>query len=152
MFSDGCNKFFVDRKRDIISRDIEEKTYVLQFDKSSCRWINLGEEQEVSEDGTEAAYDSDPLVKTIKYNLSCLANAIPEEDLFTEEVVWEVSAKDLVDEILALCGETEYDSPISIGKKLSRIASVLKDKDGITYENVKTTGGKRVQRFSVDRF
>ena len=139
-------------KLDIISRDVEEKTYVLQFDKSSCRWINLGEEQEVSEDGTEAAYDSDPLVKTIKYNLSCLANAIPEEDLFTEEVVWEVSAKDLVDEILALCGETEYDSPISIGKKLSRIASVLKDKDGITYENVKTTGGKRVQRFSVDRF
>ena len=138
-------------KMAIIGRDTEEDTYVLQFDKPSCRWINLGKEQEVMDDATEEAYDSDPLVKTIKYHLNMLANSIPEDDLFTEEVIWEVTAKDLLDDIEQLCGESEYNSSISIGRKLSKIANVLKSKDGIEYEYDRGNT-KRLHRFTAQRF
>lgn len=138
-------------KMAIIGRDTEEDTYVLQFDKPACRWINLGKEQEVMDDATDGAYDSDPLVKTIKYNLNKLANAIPEDDLFTEEVVWEVTAKELLEDIEQLCGESEYNSSIGIGRKLSRIANALKTKDGVEYEYDRDTA-KRLHRFTAQRF
>ena len=138
-------------KMAIIGRDTEEDTYVLQFDKPTCRWINLGKEQEVNLDTTEEAYDSDPLVKTIKYRLGEIANAIPDDDLFTEEVVWECTAKELMGAMEDLYGETEYTSVNSIGMKLPKIAPVLQTRDGIVYEKGKDTS-KRKHRFTAERF
>ena len=139
-------------KMSIIGRDTEEDTYVLQFDKPSCRWINLGKEQEVEADISESVYDSDPLVKTIKYYLGKIADAIPDEDLFTEEVTWEVTAKELMEAMENLCGETEYGSTIAIGKKLSKIAPLLDSRDGIKYENTKPDNKTRGHKFTVERF
>ena len=139
-------------KMAIIGRDTEEDTYVLQFDKPSCRWINLGKEQEVEADISESVYDSDPLVKTIKYYLGKTADAIPDEDLFTEEVTWEVTAKELMEAIENLCGDTEYGSTIAIGKKLSKIAPLLDSRDGIKYENTKPDNKTRGHKFTVERF
>ena len=136
----------------IIGRDTEEDTYVLQFDKPSCRWINLGKEQEVELDISESVYDSDPLVKTIKYYLGKIADSLPDDDLFTEEVVWEVTAKELMETMENLCGETEYGSTIAIGKKLSKIAPLLESRDGIKYESSRPDNKTRGHKFTVERF
>ena len=136
----------------IIGRDTEEDTYVLQFDKPSCRWINLGKEQEVELDISESVYDSDPLVKTIKYYLGKIADSLSDDDLFTEEVVWEVTAKELMETMENLCGETEYGSTIAIGKKLSKIAPLLESRDGIKYESSRPDNKTRGHKFTVERF
>ena len=138
-------------KMAVIGRDTEEYTYVLQFDKSQCRWINLGKEQDVELDVSEEAYDADPLVKTVKYYMDKKANEIPDDDLFTEEVVWEVTAKDLLDDIYSFCGESDYTSTIGIGRKLARICDTLQARDGITYEYDRKTS-KRLHRFTAQRF
>jgi len=135
----------------IIGRDTEEETYVLQFDKPTCRWINLGKERDVITDETEESYEADPLVKTIKYFIGKKADEIPDDDLFTEEVVWEVTAKQLYDAMEGLCGETEYTSANAVGMKLPKIASALQSRDGIVYEKGKDTS-KRAHRFTVERF
>ena len=135
----------------VIGRDTEEETYVLQFDKETCRWINLGREQEVSGDVTEEAYESDPLVKTVRHFVGKAADAIPDDDMFTEEVVWEVSAKDLLEDIEMMYGESEYKSTVSIGRKLARISDILEARDGITYEYNRTSN-KRLHRFTAQRF
>ena len=138
-------------KMAVIGRDTEEETYVLQFDKETCRWINLGREQEVSGDVTEEAYESDPLVKTVRHFVGKAADAIPDDDMFTEEVVWEVSAKDLLEDIEMMYGESEYKSTVSIGRKLARISDILEARDGITYEYNRTSN-KRLHRFTAQRF
>lgn len=138
-------------KMAVIGRDTEEYTYVLQFDKSTCRWINLGKEQEVRLDETEESYESDPLVKTIRYYIGKKADEIPDDDLFTEEVVWEVTAKQLYDAMENFCGETEYTSSVSVGVKLPKIAPALEARDGIVYEKGRDSD-KRFHRFVAQRF
>ena len=135
----------------VIGRDTEEQTYVLQFDKSTCRWINLGKEQDVRDDSTEESYDSDPLVKTIKYYIGKKADEIPDEDIFTEEVVWEVTAKQLYEAMENFCGETDYNSSNAVGMKLPKIAQALLSRDGITYEYDRKSS-KRLHRFTAQRF
>lgn len=138
-------------KMAVIGRDTEEETYVLEFNKESCTWRNLGKEIEVQLDTTEETYAADPLVKTIKYYLGKLADEIPDDDVLTDEVVWECTAKELLEAMEDLYGETEYASSTAVGVKLPKIAPALKARDGIEYEYDRKTS-KRTHKFTVQRF
>ena len=124
---------------DITGRDVREKTYVLKFNDNSCRWENLGEEKDVKEDGVLTEYNNDPIVKTVRYYLDMAEDTSEEEE---DEVVWRVSATDLMNAITAFTGESGFDSAAALGRKVKALTEPFKTYDGITYTYDRTNKGR----------
>ena len=130
---------------DITGRDVIAKTYILQFNDATFRWENLGEEKDFKQTEEEADYDADPLAKTVKYYLDMADNLSDESDV-DEYVQYERTTKELYDDIVKLYGETEINSPVAVGMRIKKIASLMEKIDGIHVET------KRVNKGTVNIF
>ena len=144
---------------DITGRDVQMKSYVLQFNNATLRWENLGEEQEVKENEADLKYSNDPLVKTIKHYLETAEELLMDSgDTDTDEVRWVVSSQDIVTAIKSHCGNTEYDSAVKIGQKLgsskqleeTAFCKAMQIKDGL-FHTFDRTGSKRRHVFLRER-
>jgi len=125
---------------DITGRDVIAKTYILQFNDATFRWENLGEEKDFRQTEEEADYDADPLAKTVKYYLDMADNLSDESDV-DEYVQYERTTRELYDDIVKLYGETEINSPVAVGMRIKKIASLMEKIDGIHVETKRATKG-----------
>ena len=112
-------------KLELTGRDVEPQSYIMVF--NNHRWECLGKEREVIESKERTDYDSNPLVKTVRYYLDKI-----ERESQDSPVAWEVSPSDLLGFIEQQYGKTEMDSTNKLGAKLRGYEKMFKDNDGIT--------------------
>lgn len=111
-------------KLELTGRDVEPQSYIMVF--NNHRWECLGKEREVIESKERTDYDSNPLVKTVRYYLDKI-----ERESQDSPVAWEVSPSDLLGFIEQQYGKTEMDSTNKLGAKLRGYEKMFKDNDGI---------------------
>ena len=134
----------------VTGRDVDNKTYIVTFNDTTCRWENLGEEKDVRQSEDEIAYSTDPVVRAIKDKLS-QAESKPEgiED-FDDPVTWEVSLQDLLSISRYEYGGSPVSTPRALGGHLNKLAYQLEHIDSITFTSVHRRGGD-VRVFSRPR-
>jgi len=115
-------------RMEITGRDVIARNLIIQMDWSHFRWILLGEEKDVEKDRDKLEFKSDPIVKTILWNLNT-AEGLTEED----SVTWACTSQGMMDEVKRLYGE-EYESATTVGIQVKRLVPKLEEMEGITYE------------------
>ncbi len=50
----------------LTGRDVESRADLLRFDKSTCRWICLGDAEQLEEQRDRQSYESEPIVQTVR--------------------------------------------------------------------------------------
>lgn len=134
---------------DITGRDIPMQSYVIQMDSVTYRWQNLGEEKDLRETESDRIYSADPLVKTINWYLDLAEETAEDEQT---EAVWAVSSQEILNAIFSKFGNTEYDSTVVIGRRITSLTRDLAAKDGILYEPARSyRDGKRIRLHTFKR-
>lgn len=115
----------VDAKLCITGRDVEQEDYVMQFDKATKRWKEQGIAEEIREQSERTAYDSNPVVYTIKKLLGqCTAG----------EEVWTGTMTDLINASQYFHNGIIYDNPIRTSNIIAEMESRLYRYDGILHD------------------
>ena len=131
-------------KMSITGRDVQERTLIITMDWSNFRWILLGDERDVEKERDEIEFQSDPVVKTILWQLSQL-EGLTDDD----QTVWSCTSQELMDEAGRLYG-AQFDSATAVGMRVKKLAPELTSREGITYE-YKRTGATRKHIFTREK-
>lgn len=117
----------------VTGRDVEMQELVLQFDKNSCLWKNLGDVDAFAEQQARAEYVDNPIVKVIKRLL---------EQSPTGE--WSGTCQQLLDAGIPIVRMSLADTPRALAGKLKGLDGPLMEYDGIIREHKDngTGGGK----------
>ena len=123
----------------VTGRDVETSETVLTFDKTTCKWANLGNADWFAEQQARQEYEASPFVLTVKKLLSQTPNG------------WTGTAQQLLDagRILARCNlATSARGVTTLFKKYDRL---LMEYDGIAHEREGNgSGGGKHRLFYVD--
>ena len=120
----------------ITGRDIDSRDDVIYFNKEAFRWQMLGTLEERAELARRAAYDNDPIVRTIRL----LVNDAPEG--------WDGTAQEILTAVTDRLDIFPEDTTRSLGKKIRQLAPQLFKFDEIVYrEPTSRAGGKRKHHF-----
>lgn len=119
----------------VVGRDVESSDTILQFNKETCYWENLGDADWFAEQQAHQEYQESPLVKTIKK----LLEQSPDG--------WEGTAQQLMDAGRFIAHTSLANSTRALSNKLKDIANLLFDNDGIVYERKSNGSGGGKQRF-----
>lgn len=121
----------------ITGRDVEMQELVLQFDKSSCLWMNLGDADAFAEQQARREYADSPIVQTIRK----LLEQSPDG--------WTGTAGDLLTAGRFIARTTLADSTQSLTNKLKEMDKLLLEYDGISHERKRngSGGGKHIFRY-----
>jgi hypothetical protein len=114
----------------ITGRDVESPALALEFNKDLCRWAVLGNAEQFEEQKRKEVYEGDSLVITIK--------GLLEGTGFWQGTVQEIHEAGFF-----------HEDPRTIGKRLTNIASLLSQHDGITHL-FKRSNGKNIHSFEYD--
>lgn len=121
-------------------RDIESNDTILQFNKDTCYWENLGDVDTFSEQQAYTEYADSPIVRTVK---KLLAQSHDES--------WTGTAQQLMDAGLFLIREPLADSTRALTNKLKGLDKMLLEYDGIAYERkANGSGGGKHKFYAVD--
>lgn len=105
----------------ITGRDVEQTDTVISFDKTAWKWKPMGSLDLIVSQREREAYDSDPIVQTIK-------------TLLKEGGEWKGSATDLMAEGKRICKRPIAVSAQAIGYALRKLDDKLLDYDGIVHK------------------
>lgn len=121
-------------------RDIESNDTILQFNKDTCYWENLGDIDTFSEQQAYTEYADSPIVRTVK---KLLAQSHDES--------WTGTAQQLMDAGRFLIREPLADSTRALTNKLKGLDKMLLEYDGIAYERkANGSGGGKHKFYAVD--
>lgn len=124
----------------VTGRDIESNDTILQFNKDTCYWENLGDVDTFSEQQAYTEYADSPIVRTVK---KLLAQSHDES--------WTGTAQQLMDAGLFLIREPLADSTRALTNKLKGLDKMLLEYDGIAYERkANGSGGGKHKFYAVD--
>lgn len=117
-------------------RDIEEKEYMMEFDKSTFKWVLRGDYESQLQQKQWQEYEDDVIVKTIKA-------------LIKDTGEYEGTATDINNKCLELFGDATELTPAVLSKKIRALAHLLNFYDAIIYEAPPENGkgGKRLHKF-----
>ena len=118
----------------VTGRDVAQSDTVIRFDKESWTWKPLGAADWLAEQRARQAYDSSPIVKTIKK----LLEQSPARR-------WDGTAKDLMEAGKYIVRTYLAVNPTKLGHEIKALEKPLFDFDGIVHAFSKTsgTGGKK---------
>lgn len=108
----------------ITGRDVAQSDTVITFDKSSWKWKAMGALDLLTAQREQAAYESDPVVKTIR-------------ELLKRHGEWKGTARELMDEGRKICKHPIAISPQALGYSLRNLDGNLMDYDGIAHDRGK---------------
>ena len=116
----------------VTGRDLESCDLALRFDKTLCRWQNLGNADALAREQARRAYENSALVETIRRLVKA------------NHGTWSGSAKDLMEAGKMLTHRFIAESPRALSNRLRMLEQDLKKYDNIVYEYVKRgeCGGK----------
>jgi len=117
----------------LISREMGDEKYVIEFDRSTCRWqyIETLEEEQAKKDRRE--YDNDPVVKTIKGLLNMSPLGI------------EITAREFADQMPTFSDSVTDEK--TVGHAFKRLRTALYDNDKIIH----TPGKSNLRKHSFRR-
>lgn len=117
----------------ITGRDVEQSETVIKFDKTLCRWQPIGEAGALAEQRARDAYDSSPIVTTIKK----LLERSPDHR-------WDGTAKDLMAAGRFIARTYLAADNQKLGYAIRELEKPLFDFDGIIHSTGGNgTGGKK---------
>ena len=118
----------------VTGRDVAQSDTVIRFDKESWTWKPVGAADWLAEQRARLAYDSSPIVKTIKK----LLDQSPGHR-------WDGTAKALMDVGLFIARTYLAVNTTKLGHEIKALEKPLFDYDGIVHATTKTngTGGKK---------
>lgn len=108
----------------ITGRDVAQSDTVITFDKSSWKWQAMGALDLLTAQREQAAYENDPVVKTIR-------------ELLKRHGEWKGTARELMDEGRKICKHPIAISPQALGYSLRNLDGNLMDYDGIAHDRGK---------------
>lgn len=120
----------------VVGRDIESSDTVLQFNKDTCYWENLGDADWFAEQQARQEYQESPIVRTIKK----LLEQSPEG--------WIGTAQQLLEAGRFITHTSLAPSPRDLSGKLKSLSKSLLDYDGIVYERKSNGSGGGKHSFS----
>ena len=142
----ACDTIFVldkekrtdtDTKFSITGRDVDEKEYVMIFDKKTCYWNLIGDYETQKQQQSWEEYNEDYTVRTIK-------------ELVKETGEYKGTISDINSKSIELFGIGASMDTGTLGRRInSYLAPLLSYYDGITHERppVNGKGGKREHKF-----
>ena len=117
----------------IVGRDVEQSDTIIRFNKGIWRWETVGEAGALAEQRAREAYNSSPVVKTIKR----LLEQSPEHR-------WDGTAKDLMNAGRFIARTYLASSEKKLGSDIKDLEKPLFDFDGIVHSTSGNgTGGKK---------
>ena len=119
----------------VVGRDVESSDTILQFNKDTCYWENLGDADWFAEQQARQEYQESPIVKTVKK----LVEQSPEG--------WEGTAQQLLEAGRFIARTPLANNPKALSNKLRDMANLLLDNDGIVYERKSNGSGGGKHRF-----
>lgn len=119
----------------VTGRDVEMQELVLQFDKNTCLWQNLGDVDAFAEQQARRECADSPIVRTVKKLLE------------TPDKTWTGTAQQLLDAGTYIVRERLADSSRGLTSKIKDVASLLLEYDGIGYEYKPNGNGGGNHRF-----
>ena len=120
----------------VVGRDVESNDTVLQFNKETCHWENLGDADWFAEQQARREYQESPIVRTIKK----LLEQSPEG--------WSGTAQQLLEAGRFISHTSLAPSPRDLSGKLKGLSKSLLDYDGIIYERKSNGSGGGKHSFS----
>ena len=120
----------------VVGRDIESSDTVLQFNKDTCYWENLGDADWFAEQQARQEYQESPIIRTIKK----LLEQSPEG--------WIGTAQQLLEAGRFISHTSLAPSPRDLSGKLKSLSKSLLDYDGIVYERKSNGSGGGKHSFS----
>lgn len=120
----------------VVGRDIESNDTVLQFNKETCHWENLGDADWFAEQQARREYQESPIVRTVKK----LLEQSPEG--------WSGTAQQLLEAGRFISHTSLAPSPRDLSGKLKGLSKSLLDYDGIIYERKSNGSGGGKHSFS----
>lgn len=120
----------------VVGRDIESNDTVLQFNKETCHWENLGDADWFAEQQARREYQESPIVRTVKK----LLEQSPEG--------WSGTAQQLLEAGRFISHTSLAPSPRDLSGKLKSLGKSLLDYDGIVYERKSNGSGGGKHSFS----
>ena len=118
-------------------RDIRQQDVVVHFDEDKYHWDIIGTAEEEEHKRKQRAYESNPLVKTIKHLVK------------NSPLGWKGTAGDLLKAVYDVTGQPYAGSSVSLGKELTMIDTDLYY-DGIEHTS-KRSGQNRIHSFSMKK-
>ena len=120
----------------VVGRDIESSDTVLQFNKDTCYWENMGDADWFAEQQARREYQESPIVRTIKK----LLEQSPEG--------WIGTAQQLLEAGRFISHTSLAPTPRDLSGKLKGLGKSLLDYDGIVYERKSNGSGGGKHSFS----
>ena len=114
----------------ITGRDVQEKEISMKFDNKDCKWKYIGSKEELDFKKEKEAYDSSPVVKTVK--------ALVEKNGGS----WCGTCQELLEHGLAITGNPIAESTSALGRKLNAFEDLFL-KDSIQHKRPDPNGGVR---------
>lgn len=119
----------------IVGRDVESSDSILQFNKESCYWENLGDSDWFTVQQARRDYQESPVVTTIKGLLKQSPNG------------WSGSAKQLLEAGTYITRTRLADSSKGLNSKLNDLDDLLLENDNIVHERMPNGSGGARHRF-----
>lgn len=121
-------------------RDIESADMVITFEKSTCRWQNLGNADAFTEQQARREYQNSPIVSTVKR----LLEQAPDGS-------WSGSSQQLLDAGMFIAHTRLAPSPRELSGKLKDLSQPLLEYDSIVYTHARNgTGGGKHKFFRAE--
>lgn len=109
-------------------RDFEEFEFAIKRDKNTCKWMNLGEADDIEDIKVRESYESSPITITIKYKLEKLLKDNAE---MVKDYV--VTAKEMKNEVYDYTGEYIGRNEKAFMTEVTKLDGMLY-RDGIIHE------------------
>ena len=119
-------------KLSVVGRDVEEFELALRFDKTLCRWQNLGDAEARAREQARKEYENSALVQTIRKLVE------------RNHGSWSGTAKEILEAGKLLTRRFIAESPKDVSAQLKSLSQDMREIDGIIYERV--TRGTRGAR------
>ena len=115
-------------KLSVTGRDLEEFELALRFDKTICRWQNLGNAETRAREQARQEYENSALVQTIRKLVDRGHGS------------WSGTAKEILDAGKLLTRRYIAEDARDVSRKLKTLKLQMHEIDGIVYESVKKSG------------
>ena len=123
----------------LTGRDIEQQDRVVAFDKARCKWTMQGTAAEIAEQRRIAAYETNPVVKTLR------------ELLLQGDGTWTGSAQALNDLGKRYAGEELAPTSQALAKIITELEPLLWERDAIKHWVTKHGTSSRNHVFRMNR-
>ena len=125
-------------KLSVVGRDVEEFELALRFDKTLCRWQNLGDAEARAREQARKEYENSALVQTIRKLVE------------RNHGSWSGTAKEILEAGKLLTRRFIAETPRALTKQLTNLEGQLMEVDGIEFRRAKRGTGGGTYHFYKD--